>query len=508
MCMLGALPRSKWNRTTAAHLLNRAGFGGTPSEIDWLEKMGLDRAVSSFVDYESIPDSTANPSWAKPDPDRAEKAKELMELRRKAKNGSEADRKELEAKFRELMRNQVRSQAQHLVELRRWWLDRMANGPRPLQEKLTLFWHGHFATSVQKVRDAYLMWLQNDTFRRNAAGNWLTMLTEVTKDPAMLIWLDQTQSRKAHPNENYAREVMELFTLGEGHYTEKDVTEAARAFTGLTYDRLNQTFTYRPFIHDPETKTVLGKTGRLTYSDVLEQIVAHPQSARFITARLWTFFAGQTPSEELTTALAAIFRSNGNNFKPLLQVMFRSEEFYDASVMRNEVKSPVQWLVGSVKMLERDLPPAVFASNLLQNLGQDLFAPPNVKGWDGGLSWITTNNLLARYNYAEMLVFGTAQLNLGGGKGANKGLKFIANRFNRMNSKGTPLEVKKLFTPEERNNKTALVAGLEKRLLQSNLKPRQEQALHEYLDSRSELDDHDILETIRLVMSTPEYQLT
>ena len=278
MCMLAALPRSKWDRTTAAHLLNRAGFGGTPSEIDRLEKMGLDRAVSSFVDYESIPDSTANPSWAKPDPDRAEKAKELMELRRKAKNGSEADRKELEAKFRELMRNQVRSQAQHLVELRRWWLDRMANGPRPLQEKLTLFWHGHFATSVQKVRDAYLMWLQNDTFRRNAAGNWLTMLTEVTKDPAMLIWLDQTQSRKAHPNENYAREVMELFTLGEGHYTEKDVTEAARAFTGLTYDRLNQTFTYRPFIHDPETKTVLGKTGRLTYSDVLEQIVARTKA--------------------------------------------------------------------------------------------------------------------------------------------------------------------------------------------------------------------------------------
>jgi len=169
--MLAALPMSKWDRTTAAHLLNRAGFGGTPSEIDRLEKMGLDRAVSSFVDYESIPDSTGNPSWAKPDPDRAEKAKELMELRRKAKNGSEADRKELEAKFRELMRNQVRSQAQHLVELRRWWLDRMANGPRPLQEKLTLFWHGHFATSVQKVRDAYLMWLQNDTFRRNAAGN-------------------------------------------------------------------------------------------------------------------------------------------------------------------------------------------------------------------------------------------------------------------------------------------------------------------------------------------------
>src|SRR5438270_5935676 len=139
-------------------------------------------------------------------------------------------------------------------------------------------------------------------------------------------------------------------------------------------------------------------------------------------------------------------------------------------------------------MLERELPPPLVCFALTQNLGQDLFAPPNVKGWDGGLSWITTNNLLARYNYAEMLVFGTAQLNLGGGKGANKGLKFIASRFNRMNSKGTPLDLNKLFTPEERNSKTALVAALEKRLLQSNLKPRQEQALRESLDSRSELD--------------------
>lgn len=467
--------------------------------------MGLDAAVSSFVDYENVPDRTPNPSWAKPDPERAEKAKEVMALRRKLRDGAtEAERKEFEAKARELMRDQMRSQMQHIVELRRWWLDRMAAGPRPLLEKLTLFWHGHFATSTQKVRDAYLMWQQNETFRRNAAGNWLTMLTEVTKDPAMLIWLDQTQSRKAHPNENYAREVMELFTLGEGHYTETDVTEAARAFTGLTYDRLNQIFTYRPLIHDPGTKTVLGKTGRLTYSDVLEQIVAHPQSARFITARLWTFFAGQTPSEELTTALAAVFRDHGNNFKPLLQAMFRSQEFYDPSLIRNQVKSPVQWLVGTIRTLERELPPAIFASNLLQNLGQDLFTPPNVKGWDGGLSWITTNNLLARYNYAEMLVFGTAKLNFNGG---NKGFKFIENRFNRMNVKATPIEVKKLFTPDERNNKTALIAALEKRLLQSRLKPRQEQVLRDYLDSQSELDEHDILETIRLVMSTPEYQV-
>ena len=503
--MLGALPGSRWNYATAAHLLNRAGFGGTPNEVEQLQNLGLNAAVSSLVDFERVPDPTPAPSWAKPDPERMAKLRQAMDLRREMRNASEAERRELEAKGRELLQSQIRSQMQHMVELRHWWLERMAHGPRPLQEKLTLFWHGHFATSVQKVRDAYLMWLQNETFRRNAAGNWLTMLTEVTKDPAMLVWLDQAQSRKAHPNENYAREVMELFTLGEGHYTEKDVSEAARAFTGLAYDRLNQASTYRPFIHDSGLKTVLGKTGPLTYTDVLDQIIEQPQSDRFITGKLWEFFARQSPSAELVTALAEVFRSHGNNFKPLLGVMFRCEEFYAESVVRNQVKSPVQWLVGSVKMLERELPPPIFASNLLQNLGQELFAPPNVKGWDGGVSWITTNSLLARYNYAEMLVFGTAKLNFNAG---NKGLKFIEERFNRRNAKGTPIEVEKFFSKEERIKKNSLIAALEARLLQGPLKPRQEQALRDYLDSHSELTTHDLLETVRLVMSTPEFQVT
>jgi uncharacterized protein (DUF1800 family) len=349
------------------------------------------------------------------------------------------------------------------------------------------------------------MWLQNETFRRNCASDWLTMLTEVTKDPAMLVWLDQAQSRKAHPNENYAREVMELFALGEGHYTEKDVAEAARAFTGLSYDRLQQTSAYRPFIHDSGSKTVLGKVGPLTYTDVLHTIVEHPQSARFITCKLWTFFSGQTPGEPLVTALAEVFRSNGNNFKPLLKLIFRSEEFYADSVIRNQVKSPVQWLVGSVRMLERDLPAPIFAANVLQNLGQELFAPPNVKGWDGGVSWITTNSLLARYNYAEMLVFGTAKLNF---SARQNGPKLMEDRFNRRNAKGHPIDVEKFFSKEERTNTNALIGALESRLLQGRLKPRQEQVLRDYLGSRSDFTTHDLLETIRLVMSTPEYQVT
>jgi uncharacterized protein (DUF1800 family) len=503
--MLKALSAAKWNFQAAAHLLNRAGFGGAPDDIEKLQKRGLDGAVDFLVDYENVPNQTEAPEWARPDPDRLKEYTRAREFRRKLQAASPEERKELEAKAREMRQMVQRSQGQHVMELRGWWLERMAKGPRPLQEKLTLFWHGHFATSVQKVKDAYLMYLQNETFREHASGNWLEMLKDITKDPAMLIWLDQAQSKKQQPNENYAREVMELFALGEGHYTEKDITEAARAFTGLAYNRLEQTSDYRPSGHDSGQKTVLGKTGNLDWEDVLAQIVAQPQAPKFICAKLWTFFVAENPSHELVNALAAIFRKHNNTFKPVLHALFRSEEFYADSVVRTQVKSPVQWLVSNVRMLERELPPAPVASNMLANLGQNLLAPPNVKGWDGGLTWITTNNLLSRYNLAEALVYGRNQIRLGSDK---KALKFVENRFNRRNEQGTPVNADKLVSEDERKNRTALLAALERRFLQGELKPKQKQALTDYLNSQGELDSHDILEAVRLIMSTPEFQLT
>src|SRR6266446_6585760 len=171
--MLKPLSSRSWNFTTAAHLLNRAGFSGPPSEIEKLVSLGPERAVARFVDYEQIPDNTADPEWAKPDPDRA---KRFMEARK----ASEEDR-------RKLQREHQQAQRQHITELRGWWLERMAKGPRPLQEKLTLFWHGHFATSVEKVREAYLLWRHNELFRRLGTGDWLELLVEVAKDPAMLV---------------------------------------------------------------------------------------------------------------------------------------------------------------------------------------------------------------------------------------------------------------------------------------------------------------------------------
>ena len=494
--MLKSLSADRWNYKTAAHLLNRAGFGGPPAEIQRLADLGPDKAVSSLLDYENIPDPTADPVWANPD------SQEMTNLR-------EAIQKATPEERRQIQQQQNRLQYDRILELRWWWLNRMAKGPRPFQEKMVLFWHGHFATSFEKVHNAYYMWRQNELFRRLATGNWLELLTFAGQDPAMLIWLDQAESRKEHPNENFAREVMELFTLGEGHYTEKDVTEAARALTGWSLDRLNEKFIYRPAFHDNGVKTFLGRTGNLNGEDVMVQIVAQPQAARFITAKLWNYFAGQPPPDSLNDALAAVFRGSGNNFKPLLRVLFCSEEFYGDDVIRNQVKSPVQWLVGTARMLECDLPPVQISSGITRSLGQDLFAPPNVKGWDGGITWITTNTLLARYNDAATLVQGTfpplAASDFARKPGGQGGVK-AERQAQRVHVGGVTVE--KILSPEERADQDLLVKSLEHRLLQTTLKNEQQKALRDFLGSKTKLDDADVLTAIRLIMATPQYQVT
>jgi uncharacterized protein (DUF1800 family) len=498
--MLNPLPSERWNYETAAHLLNRAGFGGPPDEIQRLTDLGPDKAVASLVDYEHIKGLSPDPDWAHPDPQR------LEDLRAAIKAAKPEDAKALRD-------GENRLQAARMLELRGWWLARMAFGPRPFQEKMVLFWHGHFATSIEKIRNtpnsSYLMWRQNELFRRLATNNWLRMLIETGKDPAMLVWLDQAQSRKEHPNENYAREVMELFSLGEGHYTEHDITEAARALTGWSYNPQQQIFVERPTFHDNGQKTIFDQTGNFNGGDFLALIVQQPQAARFITAKLWNFFAGQMPSPQLNEALAEVFRANGDFFKPLMLAMFRSEEFYADAVLRNQVKSPVQWLVGSSRMLQCALPPPFISTAMLRQLGQDLFAPPNVKGWDGGMSWITTNTLLTRYNDAATVVQGTTQqltaadfARKAGGNGGQK----LAKAAQNIHIGGVDAE--KILTPEERADKNKLIVALEHRMLQSTLSGAQEEALRDFLNSRPILSDADVLNAVRLVMSTPEYQVT
>ena len=246
---------------------------------------------------------------------------------------------------------------------------RMKETRAPLVEKMTLFWHGHFATSAQKVKNAYWMWRQNETFRRNALGNFKTLLHEISRDPAMMIYLDLAQSQKQHPNENWAREVMELFTLGIGHYSESDIRESARAFTGYQINFRNQQFRFVPEEHDSGRKNFLGQSGRFSGDDILDLIVQQPACPELIGRKLCRFFVADEPAPPLVGAVASSLRQNNFELRPVLEELFRSAEFYSERVIRAQIKSPVQFLVQSCKLLETSLPPRAVAKTRCNKWG-------------------------------------------------------------------------------------------------------------------------------------------
>jgi hypothetical protein len=304
--------------------------------------------------------------------------------------------------------------------------------------------------------------------------------------------------------------LLELFALGLGHYTEKDVTEAARALTGWSMDRVTLAFQQRPFQHDSGLKTVLGHTGALDGEDVIALVAAHPGSAEFIVTKLWRFFASEQPAPDAIAALVRVFEAAGGEIRPVLRTLFRSAAFYAPEVTRQQVKSPVQWLVSSVRMLERELPEPRVCAALLRSLGQELFAPPNVKGWDGGLSWITTNNLLNRYNGAALLVEGRNPFRTEARedrRGERRPTR-IPDDGRRPGARPGAVDVARLFTPGERRDPAAVLAALERRLLQGMWRAPQRATLREYLEAQGRLEDEDLRHALRLAMSTPDYQLT
>jgi hypothetical protein len=491
--MLDPLPASQWNATTAAHLLNRAGFGGSPADIDRLHQMGMGGAVSWFVNYERNPDDTPAPDWAHPDPD-------FIERRNAIQNAADPETRKA------LQKMQNTSDNQQMADLRYWWVRRMALGPRPFQEKMTLFWHGHFATSFEKVRMPFFLWRQNETLRQNATGNFYQLLTAVSEDPAMLRYLDGASSNKAHPNENFAREVLELFTLGEGHYTEQDIQQSAKAYTGWGIDKTQLQYEYHPGNHDNGPKTIFGQTGNYTGEDVLNMICDQPQCAKFISTKIWRYFVQDQPPAPLMDALATEFHKNGMDIKHLLTVIFSSKEFYGPDVIRSQVKSPVQWLVACAHQLQAPLPTQPMTLVMLAQLGEELFQPPNVKGWDGGVAWITTNSLMDRYNYAAALVEGQ-RVPLPGLRGQMQGI--INSSLSEDNIMDIPpVDVVTLFSSFDLQDPDQFLAALESRFLNDTLRPQRRDTLRDFLKSRSPLEEADIRKAIRLIMCTPEYQLT
>jgi uncharacterized protein (DUF1800 family) len=280
------------------------------------------------------------------------------------------------------------------------WLERMRGTTAPLAEKLALFWHGHFATSIRKVDDPDLMWRQMALFRTLGAGRFRDLVTAVSRDPAMIRWLDGNSNRKGNPNENYARELMELFTLGRGNYTERDVREAARSFTGWGAEVKG--FAFRAEYHDAGSKTVLGETGAFDGADVVRVVTARPECARFLSRKLLAFFAVAEPSDSDVASTAAVFSKSDGDMKSTLRHVFLSTAFRSDAAYRALVKSPAELVVGAVRGAGLGAVPP-WAVESMGRMGQTLFAPPTVEGWDGGRAWLASGALLERVKFASRL---------------------------------------------------------------------------------------------------------
>ncbi|SIN70401.1 Uncharacterized conserved protein, DUF1800 family [Singulisphaera sp. GP187] len=369
-----------WDLRKVAHLHRRAGFGATRAEL--------------LRDVAAGPEASVERLF-RPDPLSPEAGEAIAGLRQTARASANLDL------------------------LKVCWLNRMLQGPDPLREKLTLFWHGHFATSHKKVESIALMDRQNETLRTHALGDFATLLEAMVADPAMLVWLDGGTSQKNKPNENFAREYLELFTLGAGAYSERDVHEAARAFTGwVRQDSRNgmmetPAFTREPAQFDDGIKSFLGRNGRWGPTDIVRITLEQPQAATFLASKLYRFLVSEsgTPSPELIEPLAEELKRNQFAIGPIVGIILRSRHFYSRAAFRQRIKSPVEWSAGLVRTLE--IPRAALnplaLSAACDAQGQELFAPPNVEGWIGGSAWINSGTLLERTNWAADLVWGRGE---------------------------------------------------------------------------------------------------
>jgi len=410
---LSPITAADWSYDRAAHLIERAGFGATPAEIERLAAMSPRQAVDSLVDYESIGSTLApfdesgiwDPGMDPFPPSRAEAVRLARERgeglgEKMLPVGTQRRLQPVVDKFfYSLTANQIETQRLGL-----WWANRMLATPRPLEEKLTLFWHGHFATGENKVRDYRMMLRQNLMFRANASGRLQDLLVGILKDPAMLVYLDNGENVKAHPNENFGRELLELFTMGVGNYTEHDVREAARAFTGWTNDVL--TFKFDAAQHDFSDKTFLSTTGPLDGGNIIDTILKQPVTGEFVAAKLYRYFVREDVSASAKTDLGRSFRESGYQIKPLLKRIFLSKDFYAPPSYATQIKSPVHLVVSTYrKMGLHEIPTIPDFGRMTAALGQSLFDPPNVAGWAGGRTWITPSTLLQRGNLFRDVLF-------------------------------------------------------------------------------------------------------
>lgn len=443
-----------WDEKKAAHLCRRAGFGAPREELAAILEMGPEGAVERFL------------------------------------RGSPEKEEELDRLFQ--MTLQGLMSYNYGPSLQGWWLFRMQNTPFPLREKMTLFWHGHFATSYHKVEEMRLMHQQNETLRALALDDIRDLTVAISRDPAMIVWLDNEFNHQGNPNENFARELMELFTLGEGHYTEQDVREATRAFTG--WHRQDMEFFFNAEAHDDGRKEILGRSGNFDGTDVVDILLQQPQAKRYLAEKILAFFVMPDPSEELVAEGAQLLTECNLQVRWFMRTLLMSQAFYAPEAYRAKIKSPVEFAVGAVRDLDAVVAGGEIAE-FMQPMGQELFGPPSVKGWDGEEDWIGSGAWLARGNFAEHFSHAPEQGSL-----------------------GSHLPLTK-HVPIEENDPQTYVDYYVQRLLQGELSDETRAELTEYMIQWDEFDEPEAFQRepdvrhtkarglIRLILSLPEYHL-
>jgi uncharacterized protein (DUF1800 family) len=559
---LTPISSSEWTYDRAAHLMDRAGFGATPEEIERLARLTPQQAVDRLVDYEGVDSSTARPFeesgvWDRGmdpfPPSRADAVRQARERGealgvRALPEGSPRRLQPIVDKFFYGLRaNSIETQ-----RLSVWWANRMLTTSRPLEEKLTLFWHGHFATGDAKVRDYRMMLAQNQMLRANASGRLRDLLVGILKDPAMLVYLDNGENVKSHPNENFGRELLELFTMGVGNYSERDVREAARSFTGWTNDVL--VFKFDRDQHDFGEKTFLGRTGPLDGEDVIDTILAQPVTAEFVSGKIYRNFVRDEVPPAVRADLGRTFRASGYQIKPLLKRIFLSKDFYGPAATATQIKSPVVLVVSTYKKMGlRELPTIPDFGRLTAGLGQALFDPPNVAGWAGGRTWITPATLLQRGNLFRDVLFADpktfrapdrlmpatyARVGENIAKGMNvteatkegtgdaesnaqlerdedyntryasyRGYLAAYERTKPIPRKVADLSLTAMMAAAHADTADAVVDQLARRFLSVPLPAKDRDAFVEFMHGKSLSSEPALRELLYLVLSTPEYQV-
>lgn len=457
------------------HLLWRAGFGATIQDMQTYKNQSITKVVDDLF----AKSANTNPL--------------------KITNAKPLPRQEIRMMSRDKRRAMRRKSRQQVRQLNIKWVERMVDGEGSLREKMTYFWHGHFAC---QNRNIYFIQNQINTIRKHALGNFRDLVMAIAKDPAMLLFLNNQQNRKRHPNENFARELMELFTLGRGNYTEKDIKEAARAFTGWGINRRTYEYRFRQRLHDFDEKTFLGKTGDFNGEDIIDIILKKEQTARFITGKIYRFFVNDIPNEKIINRLAKKFYQSNYDISALMREIFTSDWFYQKRNIGAKIKSPVELVVGIRRNFKIDFEKKNASLFIQKVLGQVLLFPPNVAGWPGGQTWIDSSTLMFRLKLPYVIMKAADLEVVAKAEGDVNKKGFVNRRMRRLTANINWGAYTRYFAKE--TNQKKLYRALSSFLLQSEHAKNQE-FVARFANSSSQ---DDLIKTMSLgIASLPEYQM-